>query len=126
VKGPTFLPPPYSLPIKLALDYGPYGIRVLSINPGTVLTPLVKAQNAAGQRTGLGEFYPLRQRVGEVEEVCGVEVWTAGCPPPFPVPPFPLKIGDVAVFLASRQASFMTGSDINVDGGILAQGCWGH
>jgi NAD(P)-dependent dehydrogenase (short-subunit alcohol dehydrogenase family) len=58
-----------SLTRQLALDYGEYGIRVLAINPGTVATPLVEAQLKAGQRTGLGDFYPLQQRVGKTEEV---------------------------------------------------------
>lgn len=52
-------------------------------------------------RKAAGRPYPLQSRCGHVDE-----------------------IGHVAVFLASSKASYMTGTDVSVDGGITAAGNW--
>jgi len=81
-----------------------YGIRVNSVHPGYVATPLVAnaigalppEQAAALQQDLLGRI-PLR-RLGE-----------------------PREIASVVLFLASDDSSYMTGSEIVVDGGYTAR-----
>ena len=97
-----------SLTRQLAVDYAPRGVRVVSVSPGTIRTPLVeRLLRSRGGRYGgraalaiAGRVYPVG-RIGEVDEVA-----------------------EACVFLASRRASFITGEDIAVDGGILAKGGW--
>jgi NAD(P)-dependent dehydrogenase (short-subunit alcohol dehydrogenase family) len=36
------------------------------------------------------------------------------------------EISNVAVFLASDQASYITGQDITIDGGLMAMGQWAN
>ena len=36
----------------------------------------------------------------------------------------PSDVADAVIFLASEEASFMTGSYVNVDGGLMAKGAW--
>ncbi len=81
----------------MALGLAPHGIRVNAIGPGTIVTDILKgvmqddaARRRVLQRTPLGRF-------GEADE-----------------------IGRVAVFLASDDASYMTGQTIYPDGGRLA------
>ncbi|UTP38101.1 SDR family oxidoreductase [Phenylobacterium sp. LH3H17] len=81
----------------MALGLAPYGIRVNAIGPGTIVTDILKgvmedddARRRVLQRTPLKRF-------GEPEE-----------------------IGRVAVFLASEDASYITGQTIYPDGGRLA------
>lgn len=95
-----------SLTRQLALEYAKDNIRVLAVNPGTIETPLVaEAAEAMGEtvdslRERWGAAHPLN-RIGQPEE-----------------------IANVVLFLASPKASFMTGSYVNVDGGMLAKGAW--
>jgi len=95
-----------SLTRQLALEYAKDNIRVLAVNPGTIETPLVaEAAEAMGEtvdslRARWGAAHPLN-RIGQPEE-----------------------IANVVLFLASDKASFMTGSYVNVDGGMLAKGAW--
>jgi len=95
-----------SLTRQLALEYAKDNIRVLAVNPGTIETPLVaEAAEAMGEtvdslRARWGAAHPL-DRIGQ-----------------------PQEIANVVLFLASDKASFMTGSYVNVDGGMLAKGAW--
>jgi glucose 1-dehydrogenase len=82
----------------MALNLAPYGIRVNGIGPGTILTELARkavlgspeARNTILSRTPLG-------RCGEPEEIAAI-----------------------AAFLASDDASYMTGQTIFADGGRMA------
>jgi NAD(P)-dependent dehydrogenase (short-subunit alcohol dehydrogenase family) len=80
----------------MALSLAPYGIRVNAIGPGSIMTDILKAvatDEAAKarilSRTPLG-------RIGE-----------------------PSEVASVAAFLASDDASYMTGQTVYVDGGRL-------
>lgn len=77
----------------LALDLGPYGVRVNALVPGSINS---KAMDEATLRER-GMTMPLG-RVGDVDEMAGP-----------------------AVFLASDDASYITGHLLVVDGGLLAQ-----
>ena len=97
-----------SLTRQLALEYAKDNIRVLAVNPGTIDTPLVaEAAAASGVPTAelhktWGDDHPVG-RIGQPQEVA-----------------------NVVLFLASDGASFMTGSYVNVDGGMMAKGAWSH
>ena len=77
----------------MALDLGPYNIRVNALMPGSIDT----AGLDLDQRTLRGENVPLG-RIGEPDDMTGA-----------------------ALFLASDDASYITGDIIRVDGGMLAQ-----
>jgi len=77
----------------LALDLGPYGVRVNALVPGSTNS---KNLDEATLRER-GKIMPLG-RVGDVAEMAGP-----------------------AVFLASDDASYITGHLLVVDGGLLAQ-----
>jgi glucose 1-dehydrogenase len=79
-----------------SLALAPYGIRVNAIGPGSIMTDMLKgvatdqtAMNRVLSRTPLG-------RVGE-----------------------PAEIGRVAAFLASEEASYISGQVLYVDGGRM-------
>ena len=95
-----------SLTRQLALEYARYGIRVLAVNPGTVDTPLVEeARIYTGQ---------TREELNQ-EAVESHPIGRMG---------MPCDVAGAVIFLASEEASFMTGSYINVDGGLMAKGAW--
>jgi NAD(P)-dependent dehydrogenase (short-subunit alcohol dehydrogenase family) len=80
---------------SLAIELGPHGIRVNSIAPGVVDTDLW-ARNKA-----------IPGVIEQVEALTPLRRWAV-----------PDDIADVAVFLASDGARFITGETICVDGGI--------
>ncbi len=81
-----------------AIELGPAGIRVNSVHPGVIDTPLVS--DAARQRMlPLMEMQPI-PRMGRAEEVAAL-----------------------VLFLASDEASYITGAQMVIDGGHLA-GPW--
>lgn len=82
-----------------ALEYGPRGIRVNTVSPGLVARP------------GISEQWPE-----------GVARWQAAAP--LGRLGTPEDIGDACVFLASDMASWITGHDLVVDGGVTARPTW--
>jgi NAD(P)-dependent dehydrogenase (short-subunit alcohol dehydrogenase family) len=88
---------------QAALDYGPFGIRCNAVCPGLVRTPLTE--------TGLKRF----------AEMTGMDVEAAFALRASPLPlgrvARPEEIAGICSYLASDDASFMTGSTIVIDGG---------
>lgn len=81
----------------LALDNAVYGIRVVSVSPSWVDTPMVAAAIAGnpGLQDIINRAVPMK-RTAHVDEVSGI-----------------------VMFLSSDKASYVTGSDWIVDGGTL-------
>jgi len=85
----------------MALDHGPQGVRVNCICPGDTDTPML--ENEASQ---LG--IPLREFMAEAENRPLGRIGT------------PMDVARAALFLASDDAAFITGTTLVVDGGGLA------
>jgi NAD(P)-dependent dehydrogenase (short-subunit alcohol dehydrogenase family) len=83
----------------LAVDFGPSGIRVNSLTPGVVATPLayVDRPDFDDLADAIAARIPLR-RIGQPEDMTGP-----------------------AVFLLSDESSWMTGQNLVVDGGFTIQ-----
>lgn len=79
----------------LALELAQYNITVNAIAPGAIETDMTKNLNEEVRKNLLNSI-PLK-RFGKPEEVA-----------------------NLAVFLASEEASYLTGSTIYIDGGLLA------
>jgi NAD(P)-dependent dehydrogenase (short-subunit alcohol dehydrogenase family) len=87
---------------SLALDYGPHGIRVNVVAPGFVRTRLVQESiDRADDRRG-----------AENAMVRGVALGRIGDPH---------EVASVVRFLASDEASYVTGASLLVDGGLTAR-----
>lgn len=80
-----------------ALEYASDGIRVNSVGPAFIKTPLVEKSLDAATLKQLEGVHPLG-RLGEASEVAELVLW-----------------------LCSDKASFVTGSYYAIDGGYLAQ-----
>ena len=80
-----------------ALEYATQGIRVNTVGPGFIQTPLLDTNLNKEQLEGIAAMHPMK-RLGTAEEVAELVLW-----------------------LVSDKASFVTGSYYNVDGGYLAQ-----
>jgi len=80
-----------------AVQFGPAGIRVNSVHPG-IMPPMRTSQTSADPaiRARVLEGVPLR-RAGRIEEVA-----------------------HAVLFLASDEASYITGAELVVDGGLIA------
>jgi NAD(P)-dependent dehydrogenase (short-subunit alcohol dehydrogenase family) len=83
---------------NLAVRYGRHGIRANAISPGTIRTPIWNERLARDPHVfdELNKWYPLG-RVGEIEDVAAA-----------------------ALFLCSAEASWITGVNLPVDGGLTA------
>lgn len=80
-----------------AIEFANYGIRVNSIHPGIIETPMVTDSDAIDQIRALANSIPLK-RLAQSEEV-----------------------SNLVLFLASNESSYSTGSEFIIDGGLTAQ-----
>ena len=80
-----------------ALEYADKNIRINSIGPGYIKTPLVMKSLDDAARNALVGLHPIG-RLGESEEIAELILW-----------------------LASSKSSFVTGAYYPIDGGYLAQ-----
>lgn len=88
----------------LGVEWGRQGVRVNCLNPGYIKTPMDVHDQAVGdytdtditRRTPAGRF-------GSVDDVAAVAVW-----------------------LASDDSAYVTGTSVDVDGGWVAYGGWGN
>lgn len=79
-----------------AIEFGKQGIRINSVHPGYILTPLIEQWTNTDLKAELEKLHPIG-RLGE-----------------------PKEIAEVVVFLFSDKASFVNGSQIVVDGGYMS------
>lgn len=87
----------------MAIDYARHSIRVNSLSPGTIETPLIDTL------------------VGEKEKEQGKQFRDANAwITPLGRLGKPREMATVALFLASDDSSYVTGEDITADGGIMA------
>jgi len=86
----------------LAVQYAPHRIRVNTVVPGQLHTPMVEAR-LAGQRAGGDVEALLRQRQSRI---------------PLPFMGDGRDTAHAALYLASDEARFVTGTEIVVDGGM--------
>jgi 2-keto-3-deoxy-L-fuconate dehydrogenase len=87
---------------SVARDYVTAGIRCVSISPARVHTPFVDgylAKHYPGREAEMFAALAATQPVGRMGE--------------------PREVADLAVYLASDEASFATGTDYPIDGGFL-------
>ncbi|MCH4825325.1 glucose 1-dehydrogenase [Planococcus halocryophilus] len=80
-----------------ALECANYGIRVNSVHPGVIATPMVVQEDTKAAVEAFSKSIPMK-RLAESEEV-----------------------SNMVLFLASDDASYSTGSEFIIDGGLTAQ-----
>ncbi len=89
---------------SIAIDFVTQGIRCNAICPGTVQTPFVEgylARNFAGHEEAMRQQLHARQPIGRMGR--------------------PDEIAYAALYLASDEAAFVTGSTLVIDGGWTAK-----
>jgi 3alpha(or 20beta)-hydroxysteroid dehydrogenase len=95
-----------------AIELGPYGVRVNSLHPGGVATPMTGID-----RTVLDQP-PLPGAVEPDPDLAAADARAAG--QPIPRTGRPTEIARLALFLASDESSYCTGSEFVADGGATA------
>lgn len=97
----------HALTRALAVDEARYGVRVNSISPGSVDTPMLRSSAALlsdGTEAGVEAVLANWGTAHALGRVASAE-----------------EIGETIAFLAGPRSSFVTGADLRADGGLLAR-----
>lgn len=92
----------YTMTLSVAKDYLEYGIRCNSVSPARVHTPFVDgfiAKNYPGEEAEMFEKLSQTQPIGRMAR--------------------PEEVASFVYYLASDEASFLTGTDYPIDGGFI-------
>lgn len=92
---------------SLAVDEATHGVRVNSVAPGSIDTPMLRGAAALFSDGSPPDVERTVADWGRAHALGRVGT--------------PREVGEVVAFLASDAASFVTGAEIRVDGGLLAQ-----
>jgi len=82
---------------SVASEYGKHGVRANSIHPGAILTPMLQEAFSAELQAQIVANIPI-DRMAD-----------------------PREVSEVVAFLASDAASYISGTELVVDGGMLAR-----
>lgn len=91
----------------MAVDEAAYGVRVNTVSPGSVDTPMLRhaaAEWSDGTPAGIESTIATWGTAHALGRVASLD-----------------EVGEVIAFLAGPRASFISGADIRVDGGMLAK-----
>jgi 2-keto-3-deoxy-L-fuconate dehydrogenase len=92
----------FAMTLSVAKDYLPYGIRCNCISPARVHTPFVDGflkKNYPGKEAEMFEKLSRSQPIGRMAK--------------------PIEIAGIILYLCSDEASFITGCDYPIDGGVI-------
>ncbi|RSN39085.1 3-oxoacyl-ACP reductase [Amycolatopsis sp. WAC 04197] len=95
----------------LSIEFAGRGVRVNTLSPGPVRTSVWTREGGIGDQIGAQLGIGREEAMTAVADgMGGISLGRFGTPE---------EIARVAVFLASPEASFMTGSDVVLDGGLI-------
>ena len=95
----------HTLTRSLALDYARQGIRVNSVSPGSIRTPILE-KAARGENGTDADVEAAYKRFGEAHPIGRIGE--------------PEEVAELIAFLCSSKAGFCTGADYKIDGGLTA------
>ncbi|RVA38694.1 SDR family oxidoreductase, partial [Mesorhizobium sp. M7A.F.Ca.US.001.01.1.1] len=95
----------HTLTRALALDHARSGIRVNSVSPGSIRTPILE-QAARGENGTDADVEAAYKRFGEAHPIGRIGE--------------PEEVAELIAFLCSSKAGFCTGADYKIDGGLTA------
>ena len=86
----------------LAVELGEHGIRVNSVSPGTIDTPMLHRDLIGMDRGQVDDFFERVEQANALGRIGDAR-----------------EVADIVVFLCSDRAAYVTGEDVVVDGGYL-------
>lgn len=92
---------------SMAIDEAAYGVRVNSVSPGSIDTPMLRSSAADAASSGESGVDEVVAHWGTAHALGRVGQ--------------PAEVGEAISFLAGPRSGFITGVDLKVDGGMMAR-----